>query len=92
MLTKANIDGLRGQIQTLATEVKALHVAAMSDGVFRMASVNCTPAQMTDAMEPASNLMLAFRHLEDARMRLGKAIQAMNGGTSCYDQKPEGAR
>ena len=34
--------------------------------------------------EMRANLMLAFRHLEDARMRLGKAIQAYDGGTSCY--------
>ncbi len=30
------------------------------------------------------NIILAYRHLEDARMRLGKAIQALDGGTSCY--------
>mgnify|MGYP000302967291 CR=1 FL=1 len=37
--------------------------------------------------ETAANVTLAFRHLEDARMRLGKAIQAYNGGVSCYDKK-----
>ncbi len=30
------------------------------------------------------NVQLAFRHLEDCRMRLGKAIQAFDGGTSVY--------
>jgi len=34
--------------------------------------------------EMKANLMLALRHLEDARMRLGKAIQAFDGGESCY--------
>jgi len=34
--------------------------------------------------EAMANVLLAFRHLEDARMRLGKAIQALDGGTSCY--------
>lgn len=34
--------------------------------------------------EMKANLMLAYRHLEDARMRLGKAIQAFDGGKSCY--------
>lgn len=34
--------------------------------------------------ESAANVMLAFRHLEDCRMRLGKAIQAFDGGTSVY--------
>ncbi len=37
--------------------------------------------------EAISNIMLAYRHIEDARMRLGKAIQAMDGGVSVYDKK-----
>ncbi len=36
--------------------------------------------------EAFANLMLSYRHLEDARMRLGKVIQAMDGGTSIYDK------
>ena len=35
--------------------------------------------------EMAANLQLCFRHLEDARMRLGKAIQAFDGGKSIYE-------
>ena len=31
-----------------------------------------------------ANLTLAYRHLEDCRMRLGKAVQAIDGGTSVY--------
>lgn len=38
------------------------------------------------AAEMRANIMLAVRHLEDARMRLGKVIQAKNGGVSCYDK------
>lgn len=34
-----------------------------------------------------ANLTLAFRHLEDARMRLGKAMQAYQGGISILDKK-----
>ena len=34
--------------------------------------------------EVIANLQLAYRHLEDARMRIGKAIQAYDGGKSCY--------
>lgn len=30
------------------------------------------------------NIMLAYRHLEDARMRLGKVVQAYDGGKSVY--------
>jgi hypothetical protein len=31
-----------------------------------------------------ANVMLAYRHLEDAAMRLGKAVQAFDGGQSVY--------
>jgi hypothetical protein len=30
--------------------------------------------------------MLAYRHLEDASMRLGKVMQALDGGVSVYDR------
>lgn len=36
--------------------------------------------------EAYANATLAYRHLEDASMRLGKAIQALDGGMSVYDQ------
>jgi hypothetical protein len=36
--------------------------------------------------EAIANGMLAFRHLEDASMRLGKAIQALDNGISVYDR------
>lgn len=36
--------------------------------------------------EVIANLTLAYRHLEDASMRLGKCIQAIDGGISVYDR------
>jgi len=36
--------------------------------------------------EIIANIMLAFRHLEDARMRIGKAIQQVDGGVSILDK------
>lgn len=33
-----------------------------------------------DRGEEIANLMLAYRHMEDCIMRLGKVIQAFNGG------------
>ena len=36
--------------------------------------------------EAIANVMLAYRHLEDASMRLGKVIQALDGGVSVYDR------
>lgn len=37
--------------------------------------------------EAIANVMLAYRHLEDASMRLGKVIQALDGGISVYDKR-----
>lgn len=37
--------------------------------------------------EAIANITIAYRHMEDARMRLGKVIQAMDGGVSVYDKK-----
>jgi hypothetical protein len=36
--------------------------------------------------EAYANVTIAYRHLEDASMRLGKAIQALDGGISVYDK------
>src|ERR1041385_93045 len=43
--------------------------------------------EQADNGEVIANIMLSYRHLEDARMRLGKAIQATEGGVSIYDRK-----
>jgi len=42
-------------------------------------------AASPDRGEAIANLQLAHRHLEDARMRLGKVIQALEGGVSILD-------
>lgn len=39
-----------------------------------------------DYDEMHANITMAYRHLEDASMRLGKAIQAFDGGVSVYDK------
>lgn len=36
--------------------------------------------------EMKANIMLAYRHLEDARMRLGKVMQQIQGGVSILDR------
>lgn len=41
---------------------------------------------VSDQGEMIANLMLAYRHLEDASMRLGKVLQAFDGGVSVYDK------
>ena len=40
-----------------------------------------------DRPEMIANIILSYRHIEDAIMRLGKAIQAHDGGVSIYDKK-----
>lgn len=47
-----------------------------------------SPSQInSNHKEEIANLMLAYRHLEDAKMRVGKFIQASNGGKSVYDKE-----
>lgn len=46
-----------------------------------------TPTSGMNVAEMKANVMLAYRHLEDAAMRLGKAVQAFDGGKSVYDDK-----
>lgn len=42
--------------------------------------------QGSDIAEAIANFTLAYRHLEDASLRLGKCIQALDGGVSVYDK------
>jgi hypothetical protein len=65
---------LREQILDLGDRVLCLkkHSALGDDG------------RKNDKGEMTANIMLAYRHLEDARLRIGKVVQAYDGGTSCY--------
>ena len=49
----------------------------------RLAGLRIIGSKNSEAM---ANITLAYRHLEDASMRLGKVIQALNGGVSVYDK------
>jgi len=49
----------------------------------RIAEIRKEPFANDEAM---ANMVLCYRHLEDANMRLGKAIQALDGGVSVYDK------
>jgi hypothetical protein len=48
--------------------------------------IKTAPAAPSTPSEAFANATLAYRHLEDASMRLGKAIQALDGGISVYDK------
>lgn len=39
-----------------------------------------------DQGEMLANIMLTYRHLEDAIMRIGKIFQALDGGKSVYNR------
>lgn len=66
----ADCEELRRQIKIIAEHVWAL----------RRGNLTGIPS------EAIANVTLAYRHLEDASMRLGKAIQALDGGVSVYDK------
>ena len=79
-------DDMRNYVGLLEKEVRKL--------------VHLLKAEPADSMFPGERIaqaMLAVRHLEDARMRLGKVIQyGRDGGVSIYDQmkqsQPEQAK
>ncbi len=70
----------RKAIKTLA----ALTLALKKSGV--PVTQHALNVKSRDSGEVTANVMLAYRHLEDASMRLGKAIQAADGGVSVYDK------
>lgn len=70
------IEDLRSDAGNLAKQVEALKESGPVQGI----------AEIKDRGEAIANVMLAYRHLEDARMRLGKVIQAADGGVSILDR------
>lgn len=73
---------LRSQAKALAAQVLEFktRVAVATSGQ------STIPVPAPDRGEMIANAMLAYRHLEDASMRLGKVIQAYDGGVSVYDK------
>lgn len=74
------INEVRRSVKAVAATVAEVRAAGFSYGLDGM------PDQKA-AGEAMANVTLAYRHLEDASMRLGKAIQALDGGTSVYDRE-----
>lgn len=73
---EGSINGLRSQIKAIAQNLK-------QDKEMKSKSETNS---VEDAGEVMANLTLAYRHLEDASMRLGKVLQAYDGGVSVYDK------
>lgn len=68
---------LRKELQHTAAQVRAMK----NHPTFSEAALG-----VKDEPEMQANLALAYRHAEDAIMRLGKAIQAYDGGVSVYSK------
>lgn len=73
---RMQINGFRSEIGELSTQIRTLGPSG---------NTGLIPGSELHG-EFRANITLAFRHLEDARMRLGKAIQALDGGISIYDK------
>lgn len=72
-------------VEELAVEMRA-NIKAQACRVKDMMRDMWGNKEGADIGESKANIMLAYRHLEDAAMRLGKVIQAQNGGKSVYDK------
>jgi hypothetical protein len=81
---KSAINELRAQIVPLELQVNNLKKDIISADLTSRPGVP-TSCPAADRGEMIANAQLAYRHLEDARMRLGKVIQAYEGGVSFYD-------
>ncbi len=70
-------DQLRTDIKLIADQVHSLRVHTHFD---RKETYRFQHSEMF------ANIMLAYRHLEDARMRVGKILQAAGDGVSIFDK------
>lgn len=84
---------VRKQIKEVAAGLKELTARLrLPEGAAHRPVANGAPATPEREAIPAdwgeiiANAMLAYRHLEDASQRMGKVIQAADGGTSVYDR------
>ena len=75
-----NFEGAVNQIRTYIKD----SASRLND--FKKAHNQSEVTQTEDREEVMANLTLAYRHLEDASMRLGKVLQAHDGGVSVYDK------
>ena len=75
---------LRVAIKAVAGEVWSYQHKIKQGGAWAMPSGD--DSIKNNAGEQIANAILAYRHLEDATMRLGKVIQANDGGKSIYNK------
>lgn len=70
----------RAAVKVVEKELRALKDKITAD---RRGNEDSFPGQTAEIL---GQLTLAFRHLEDARMRIGKVIQYSGDGVSCFDK------
>lgn len=75
-------NNIKTQSNDLRADVQAIVNKLLETKKVYAISPNLTENE--DRGEVMANLTLAYRHLEDAKMRLGKVIQAVDG-VSIYD-------
>lgn len=75
-----------GSVSEIRTEIKEvgnkLNVLKKATAQISSSPLNFGKA---DTGEIMANMTIAYRHLEDAAMRLGKVLQAWDGGSGIYD-------
>ena len=74
---KSICDGIRDELKQVGDQVKCLK----NHGDF-----NLPDTYKGQKGEMIANIMLTYRHLEDARMRVGKILQAAGDGVSILDK------
>ena len=77
-------DLLRKEIQKMKVDVANMHDHSDFDADDMCLAEGNVPSSQKANMH--ANITLVFRSLEDARMRLGKVMQAKQGGVSILDK------
>lgn len=81
-----NLTTLEEAMGSLRTTLKVYGEQILS---IKTSLINAPKTDIEDRPEELANLTLAYRHMEDCIMRLGKVIQAYQGGKSIYDKPTE---
>lgn len=71
----------------IETTRKSIKLTAQSLMQIKGDIISSEPNNIENRSEVIANIILAYRHLEDASMRLGKALQDQDGGVSVYDKR-----
>ena len=81
---EADLNQIRSQIELLKQRVCSVFGSScFSDEDILLDGANIPDSRHANMK---ANLTLSFRHLEDARMRIGKVLQAHQGGISILDR------